>query len=350
MPTTEQRAAALRAVVNGHVDQVVGDLIREWARLWNEMSADWRKAVDQVIAEGTPGRLTSAQLFRLTRVRFALATSLEALQHLSTETATITVGRVPALVNASATGEIALIAAQLPDAFGGSAALTAAPGRAIEAIVRRSTEQVTSLTRPLAEDAYNVMLAEIQRGVALGVNPNVAARRMLQRAKGGFDGGLSRATRIARTEMLDAHRNAGWAADQANTDVLQGWRWNAHLSPTTCVACLAMNGRVFPVEAKGPEGHVNCRCSRTPVTKSWAELGIHGMVDTSPAPPDARLWFSGLSHREQLAIMGPTRLALLESGEVSWEDLVKRVPNTGWRPSWQPRTLTDLRSAASRTA
>jgi hypothetical protein len=43
--------------------------------------------------------------------------------------------------------------------------------------------------------------------------------------------------------------------------------------------------------------------------------------------------------------MGPTRLRLLRSGKVSWDDLAVKVPNPGWRPSYQPRTLTDLRSS-----
>lgn len=341
--------AELRRIVNGHVDAVTGDLVRAWARLWNEMSADWQRAIQQIITEGDPGRLTSAQLLRLTKVRAALATSLQALGELSQEATTITVGRVPALATSSASGELALIAAQLPEAFGGPLApLSTAYGRAIDAVVHRTTTQITSLTRPLAQDAYQVMLAEISRGTALGVNPNVVARRMLQRAKDGFDGGLSRATRIARTEMLDAQRAAAQVADQENTHVLQGWRWNATLSPTTCVACLAMNGRVFGVDVQGPNGHPNCRCARTPVTKSWADLGIPGMEDTASTPPDARGWFDSLPRPAQLKIMGPTRLGMFERGEISWDDMAVEVQNPGWRPSWQPRPLGSLRARTRR--
>jgi SPP1 gp7 family putative phage head morphogenesis protein len=192
------------------------------------------------------------------------------------------------------------------------------------------------------------MLGEIQRGVAVGVNPRTAAARMLQRTRGGFDGGLSRATRIARTEMLDAYRNAAHAADQANSDVLAGWAWSASLSPRTCPACLAMNGRVFPTATPGPQGHVNCRCSRMPVTKSWADLGFPMFGEPRDQMPDAQDWFERLPRDQQLAIMGPTRLHLLQTGAISWDDLATKTQNPGWRPSYQPRTLTDLRRAASR--
>jgi SPP1 gp7 family putative phage head morphogenesis protein len=258
----------------------------------------------------------------------------------------VTITRIPTLVSTATSHELDVIAAQLPDGFG-SDTLTSAGGRAIDAITTRATEQVTSLTKPLAADAYQVMLAEIQRGVALGTNPNTAATRMLQRTRGGFDGGLSRATRIARTEMLDAYRNAAHTADEANTDVLAGWRWQASLTARTCPACLAMHGRLFPTSQPGPQGHVNCRCSRLPVTKSWAELGFVGLGEPVDQMPDAEDWFDRLPPVEQAAIMGPTRLRLLRSGEIGWEDLAVKVPNSGWRPSWQPRNLSQLRRRAT---
>lgn len=346
---TLKLALQLRALVDDHVDAATGDMARSWARLWNELANDWSLAVDQILTTGTTGRLTKAQLFRLTRVRAALAVSLQALDQLSEQATTVMITRLPSLVADTTRSELEVIASQLPETFGGPEALTSAPGREITAITRRATEQVTSLTKPLAEDAYQVMLAEVQRGVALGVNPRTAAARMLQRTRGGFDGGLARATRIARTEMLDAHRAAAHTADQVNTDVLTGWRWNAALSPRTCPACLAMNGQVFSVETPGPQGHVNCRCARTPVTKSWAELGL-SLREPPDRFPDARAWFDGLAERDQLAIMGPTRLGLLNDQKIAWDDLAVKVRNPGWRPSYQPATLTDLRSAATRTA
>lgn len=341
-------AIQLRATVDQHVDHTVGDLTRSWARLWNELARDWAAAVEQIIATGNTGRLTKAQLFRLRKVRAALATSLEALDQLAAHASTITITTLPQVVTATTEQELALIASQLPDI--GPDALTSAGGRATVAIVRRATEQVTSLYRPLAEDAYQVMLAEIQRGVAVGTSPRTAAARMLQRTRGGFDGGLARATRIARTEMLDAHRAAAHAADQANSDVLAGWRWNASLSPRTCPACLSMHGRQFPIEQPGPQGHVNCRCSRMPVTRSWAELGFLRLDEPVDVMPDAQAWFDDLPEREQLAIMGPTRLRLYRGGGIGWTDLAVKTPNRGWRPSWQPTTLTGLRSRASQIA
>lgn len=344
---TLHHAARLRRRIDGHVDTTVGDMVRAWARLWNELGNDWRLAVDQIIATGSTGRLTKAQLLRLAKVRHALDVSRHALEDLARSADIAITTRIPTVVGDATAGQVAVILSQLPPDFD---ALDTPSGRAIEAITRRATGQVTSLVRPLAADAYQAMLAEVQRGVALGVNPKVAAARMVRRTRGGFDGGLSRATRIARTEMLDASRAAAQATDESNADVLAGWRWSAALQPRTCPACLGMNGRTFSTSTPGPLGHVNCRCSRVPVTKSWADLGIIGMDEPDDATPDARAWFDQLPESEQLAIMGPTRLRLLRAGVIGWDDLAVKVPNAGWRPSYQPTSLTDLRARATRSA
>lgn len=345
-PETLQQAMRLRSTVNTHVDTVVGQQTRSWARLWNELARDWAVAVDQILATERTGRLTKAQLFRLTKVRHALSVSLEALDQLAVQAGQEVIHRIPRLVADASAHELSVIESQLPGSFGGRSSLTDAPAAAIDAIVRRATQQVTSLVRPLSDDAYQVMLAEVQRGVALGVNPKTAAVRMLQRTKGGFDGGLSRANRIARTEMLDAYRAAAQTTDQANTGVLAGWRWSCSLSPRTCPACLAMNGQQFPTSTPGPLGHVNCRCARVPVAKSWHELGFPGLNELPDHFPDARSWFDGLSPQEQVRIMGPTRLRLLQSGQITWDDLAVKHRNPNWRPSYQPRTLTNLRRTA----
>jgi hypothetical protein len=93
-------------------------------------------------------------------------------------------------------------------------------------------------------------------------------------AEGGFNGGLSRALTIARTETISAHREAAAVSHQENADTLAGWRWLCALSDRSCPACLAKNGELHPVSEPGPQGHANCRCSRVPVTKSWRDLGI----------------------------------------------------------------------------
>ena len=192
------------------------------------------------------------------------------------------------------------------------------------------------------------MRRELIRGVAAGSNPRETARRMVKRAEGGFNGGLTRAMTIARTEMLDAHRQAAQHGQDRHTDVLTGWVWLCHLGPRTCPACLVHHGTVHTADEAGPHGHQCCRCSRMPKSKSWADLGFDGLDDPGDDVPDARAWFDAQPESVQLQIMGPERLRLLTAGKVSWADLAQLRRTRGWRDAWHVTPVKDLTVQPSR--
>jgi SPP1 gp7 family putative phage head morphogenesis protein len=164
---------------------------------------------------------------------------------------------------------------------------------------------------------------------------------MVRQVEGQFNGGLTRALTIARTETLDAYRQAAAAVQDASRDVLEGWVWLAQLDGRGCPACWAMHGTVHPLDEPGPLGHPNCRCSRAPKTQSWRDLGFD-MDEPEDQIPDAEQVFQALPRAVQVRIMGPARLGLLDRGEVSWPDLARRKDNPGWRPSWMPVPVQDL--------
>ena len=72
---------------------------------------------------------------------------------------------------------------------------------------------------------------------ARGVNPRQTASRMAK----DMAGNLERALRIARTEQLRAYRRAS-TEQMRQSGVIEGWIWRSALQPTTCLACLAMDG------------------------------------------------------------------------------------------------------------
>lgn len=65
--------------------------------------------------------------------------------------------------------------------------------------------------------------------------------------------------------------------------------------------------------------------------------------------PDSRVWFDGLTPETQRQILGPTRLELLQSGAVSWEDLSRKVTTDGWRDSMHVTPVRDLQAKAAQT-
>jgi SPP1 gp7 family putative phage head morphogenesis protein len=284
------------------------------------------------------------ELYRLGRLHDALVAAQEALAKLG-ERAGVTVSDAAGnAVEATADIEPRLIASQLPAAER-PAAVEQFTSRilptSLDVIVARSQARIVALTRPLSDQAMEVMRRELVRGVAEGLSPRETARQMLKRTEGAFNGGLSRALNIARTEVLDAYRTASAQAHAANADVLQGWVWSSTLDKRTCPSCWSKHGTVHPLDEPGPQDHQSGRCARIPKLRSWKDLGID--LDEPPDTlPDAKAKFAALSQADQLAIMGPARLELLKSGEAKWEDLATRRSTTGWRDSWAPTPVKDL--------
>jgi SPP1 gp7 family putative phage head morphogenesis protein len=316
-------------------------LVEAWVRAWDDLSIEFDAAIADLLTI-RPGHWPSrAQIRRSTVARRALDLAQARLEQLA-ETARVSI-IIDALdaIDAGAGAQAGIVDSQLPPSVTVGIAFDRLPQDAIDAIVQRVTEQITSLTRPLAAAATDAMRSALIRGVVVGENPRTTAAEMLRRTQGAFNGGLTRALTISRTEILDAHRAGAQAQREANADVLSGWKWLCELSSRTCPACLAMNGTVHKAGEPGPSGHPNCRCAAVPITKSWRDLGID-LDEPADVFPDAQAWFNDQPTAVQNRIMGPSRLAALRSGAASWEQLATKHTNPGWRPSYQATAVRSL--------
>lgn len=344
MAFTDRTMSLARAAVTAAgrvINTIVRTLTAAWARAWKGLAAAFTTAVQALLADRDNSRLTRRDLTRDPLLRQALDSAGRRLDALARLTAAEASAAARTAAETSAQGQADIIASQLPD----TRALPT-PGRfhdqAIAAIIRRAQERIIKLTRPLSTDAQNAMRTELIRGVRVGANPAESARRMVGRVEGAFNGGLTRAMTIARTEVLDAYREAARAAQHAHSDVVGGWVWLAALQPDTCAACWAMHGTEHPTSEPGPLGHPNCRCSRAPKTKSWTALGFPELDEDDDLIPDAETIFRALPRADQLRIMGRARLALLDAEKITWADLARRRDNPGWRPSYAPVPVRDL--------
>lgn len=349
MATTRETLRLLgqiRIQIASTVDAITDDLVRQWAFSWNLVLRDWQDAIaDLQLAAGDSRWPTRSQVIRAERAQRALEATYEGLQRLSTHAGvTITAGLGQAVEAAS--GQLDLIASQLPQSqqLFMRTALIRADTEQISQIVTRTQEQVTKLLAPVAGDAYETIRETLIRGVALGQNPRVAARRMVRGIEVGYNQALTRAMVITRTEMLDAHRGAAMVHEQANANVLQGWEWVAALDARTCPSCWAQHGTMHSIDEAGPIDHQQGRCSRLPVTKSWKDLGFD-IPEPPSLLPDAETKFHSLAQSTQLKIMGPQRLQMLKDGDVGWSDLSTLRHNPGWRDSQVVTPLRDLVSA-----
>jgi SPP1 gp7 family putative phage head morphogenesis protein len=344
--------AELREQVGGKTDDVVRDLTAAWVTAWDEVSEAWRLAIAEIIAEFVATGVWPApwKFARLARLNTTAVRTQQTLAVLTTTTVAAAGAGVDEVIAATVAAEPAIMASQLPAQLAAAALKTYAEKvvpSALEAIALRARQQITVTTWPLSQEATEAVRRSLIRGVATGAHPTVAARDMLDRVEGDFNGGLARALNVARTEMLDAYRDASAHVHQVNEDVLDGWTWIATLDRRTCPACWGMHGTHHPLTQQGPWDHQSGRCARMPKVRSWRELGID-LDEDDDLTPNAQQRFDDLPEADQRAIVGPGRLAMLNAGQITLADLPVRKDNPGWRPSYVPRNLAQLDRVARR--
>lgn len=318
-------------------------LVKAWVEAWDTLSPEFDRAVSELTTAARGGRLSGPDIARSVRLKKALEQAAASLDELANFTEVTASNDLKRTALAAAGEQIDLAISQLPadQTLYAASQWTRVSGEALDAIVLRSTETIHKTLWPLSADAVKVMKANLVRGVAVGDNPRTVAQRMIRQAEKGFNGGLTRALVISRTEMLDAHRAASKAVDDANRTTLAGWIWSANLDARTCPSCLSKHGQLHPIEEEGPYDHQCGRCARLPKTKSWKELGFD--IEEPPDQlPNAREWFDTLTPDTQRYIMGPTRLELLQNGDIDWGDLSQRKSTDGWRDSFHVTPVRDL--------
>lgn len=329
---SERIRRRLQAALGQISDQQVRQLTGAWVNAWNDVAPELQAALDELSATGRIP--TRSQLIRSRRLAAALALVESRLADLFDQSAASTIDQLRAVVDAGGAFTDQMISSMLPPGVNVDGWSRVDPGQ-VDAIVQRSTEQITKLSFPLADAATATMKRELVRGMLVGSNPREAARRMLAKSRSTFNGGLSRALTIARTEMLDAQRAACALAEKQNVDVLECWIWTSALGSRTCPSCWAMHGTEHPLEEPGPSDHHCGRCTRVSKTKSWRDLGFD--IDEPPSLlPDAEARFAALTVHQQFEILGPARFAAWKDGAFPMSAWAVKRSASGWRDSWVP--------------
>lgn len=335
-PKTLRLAARVRNDLLRIADAHTRELTKAWVDAWDDISGDLEKAMVEMISTAQGGVISQATVLRSQRMLLVLDLIARRLTKLTEAAGNLVTGDLRQVVRDAADAQTEVIAQQLPKAdredLVSSVRIDA---RQIDAIVQKSTERITSQMWPLSAEADAAVRREIVRGLAAGEGPRKTASAILDRTEGAFNGGLSRALTIARTETISAHREAAKVAHDESADVLRGWMWLASLSPQTCQACIGMNGTEHPLSEEGPQGHQNCRCARMPLTKSWADLGID-LDEPEPAVTGSQAWFNGLDEKKQRQILGPAKYAAWKNGDFPMDRWAVKRSNDGWRDSYVP--------------
>lgn len=343
---TLRLASKVRLAVDDTVDATTQNLVVAWNRAWSVVVQEWEEAAHALVDASDGGRTPGfGAIMREERAQRAFAATRALLNDLSEQAGVQIVSSSREAIEVALDGRSGVVGSQLPAANRAEAVanFNRVDDQALDAIVRRSTHQIESTLRPLSSRAAEAMLRSLVKGVAVGDNPTTAAQEMVNAVQGHFNGGLTRAMVIARTEILDAHRNGAARWDAANTDVLQGWQWLSALDKRTCPSCWSKHGSTYSVSDSGPLDHQQGRCARLPVVRSWKDLGFK-IPEPPSLVPDAQSVFNSMPESSQLDVMGAKRLELLKSGQVSWGQLSQLRTTSGWRDSFAPTSLRDLTS------
>ena len=326
---------------NSLVDQSVRTLTARWATAWEEISDEWATTIGDITATQASGEpLHPGQIAQMGRVQAALEHTAAQLDELTAGIPDAVDAPLADIIKDTAEATREVIASQLPEDYELAYPFARISPTSFDWIIARTGERMYAASWPLTDDAVAAMKKTLLRAVPAGWAPGKAAEVMLDRVRTGFNGGLSRALTIARTELLDAHRAAFHHTNQQTADVLAGWVWTTKLDSQTCPACIAMHGTLHTLDTPGPIGHPNCRCVGIPKTKTWAELGY---AEDEPADmlPDADAWIRDNPTQARRAL-GDTRYRMLQDGQISRDQLATRRENPDWRPSMQPTPVRDL--------
>ena len=207
---------------------------------------------------------------------------------------------------------------------------------------------VHDLFETLGPEAAASIQQTLVNGMTTGTNP----RQVAEEISTTTEVPLQRALTIARTEMLSSYRTAAIMNYQDNSDVVDGWIWSADLSVNTCGDCLAMNGS-YHSNDEYLDSHANCRCSPVPATNSWQDILSNAGIDSSDIDlsdlPDTSAdiltgedWFAKQTPEIQRTILGPSKAALYQTGQIKLADLVAHTYDPAWGPGIREKSLAEL--------
>lgn len=234
--TVDRRFMAALQAAQDLVDQMVDGHTKWLVSAWLQVWADAERGINDILAgrHGVGG--VGADSVRQRMILWQAAQD-QAQAHLSALLRDVSVEAVRVaeeLAEVAIKSRLEVVEAQLPPGTVATNLIVQPNPGAVAQIVERATQQITVRHYYLEAEAAQAMKRALLWGTVQGRNPREMAARMVREVQGVFNGGLTRAMVIARTEMIDAYRNAQHEFDLANRDVLEGWQWQAELSDRTC--------------------------------------------------------------------------------------------------------------------
>lgn len=302
--------------------------MREMARRWLQIEAALQAEIDGLAkdfaAEKAAGRSVSqTKLYRMDRYQSLLGQLREQTERYGDYAVQSITARQLELASLGIDHAAAAIRA-----VSVTASFDVLPVSAIQAMVGLVGDG-SPLKRLLAAsypDAVEGLTTALVKGTALGWHPTRVAREM----RTGSEIGLNRSLLIARTEQLRVYRAASDQQYLESGVVIAKKRLVAH-SVRTCLACLAQDGKIMPVDQPFFD-HPAGRCTTVPIV-----VGVEPPIWTS-----GQRWFEQRGVSAQRSMMGGQRYEAWKAGEFEFADLAKVTTDPTWGKSLGVRPVREL--------
>jgi len=199
-------------------------------------------------------------------------------------------------------------------------------------LVKRAKEM------PPFTDVTSQGTAAIMREVSLGAIRGQSVPAIVRRVRGTLSMGKYQAERIVRTEVIRACNEAtSWVYRRfGERGLVTGKRRLSALDDRTCLACIALDGTEYPLNAE-MDDHVLGRCVFEAIVPTWEELGFEGIEEPARLRrardpysgeneivkfKNSQEWFNSLDSETQARMLGPSRYNLWVEGAVSLDQMV----------------------------
>jgi hypothetical protein len=166
-----------------------------------------------------------------------------------------------------------------------------------------SPDKLAQLTQGYGEEAAQAIEAILLRAVSLGQSIATIASEITQ----ALNTSLFRALSVAKNAITGAFRDSFMGTGRKD-DTPIGWVWIVHEG--ACIACRLMSGTKHSMD-EDMLSHLHCEC----------EQEYYSAQD----PPDVQSgedWFNEQDDETQEDLLGPTKYAALENGDISIMDVL----------------------------
>lgn len=334
------RQAELLTVLLSQNATLTVRLLHAYAKIYHDLIEDWLVVLNEIERARAEGRDLGILTYRSERVVALALQTARQVDRFAQQAVVEVAGqqRTAALAAQAHAEEITRLAvnAVAPQTRIPFAAL---PTRAIEQMVGRFSNgmPLSALFGTMGAEAAQQAQDILVQGLALGQSPVESGRKL----RDVLSLPASRARTIATHETLGVYRDSTLAAYRQNDDLVQAWRWNAHLDSHTCLSCVALHGSIHPLTERMAE-HVQGRCVPSPVLAPLATLGdVQGKVRREQGLDfTGEDYWDGLTDEEKRRRLGPTKFRLMEAGQIELQDLVYADNNPLWGLQYREASIS----------